>query len=118
MIVDLPDKILQLNMMDPRGKSALSFLLRLIRIFQNSSNSVNWLASSRSKQYEIFNEISTFLDETLSVDPGPDQPWVEFHFDSGIFGNHILIKKDFFSLRMGVSQRKYRKTDTIANDPR
>ena len=104
LIVDLPDKILQLNMMDPRGKSALSFLLRLIRIFQNSSNSVNWLASSRSKQYEIFNEISTFLDETLSVDPGPDQPWVEFHFDSGIFGNHILIKKDFFSLRMGVSQ--------------
>ena len=91
-------------MMDPRGKSALSFLLRLIRIFQNGSNSVNWLASSRSKQHEIFNQISIFLEETIKLDRGPDEPWIEFHFDSGIFGNHILIKKDFVSLRMGVSQ--------------
>ena len=29
LIVDLPDKILQLNMMDPRGKSALSFLFEI-----------------------------------------------------------------------------------------
>ena len=104
LIVDLPDKILQLNMMDPRGKSALSFLLRLIRIFQNGSNSINWLASSRSKQQEIFNEISIFLKEAIKLDTGPDAPWIEFHFDSGIFGNHILIKKEFVSLRMGVSQ--------------
>lgn len=104
LIVDLPDEIMRLNMMDPRGKSALSFLLRLIRIFQSGSNSINWLASSRSKQQEVFRNISIFLSENIKLDTGPDEPWLEFHFDSGIFGNHILMKKDFFSLKTGVPQ--------------
>ena len=45
-----------------------------------------------------------FLSENIKLDTGPDEPWIEFHFDSGIFGNHILMKKDFFSLKTGVPQ--------------
>ena len=115
LIVDLPDEIVRLNMMDPRGRSALGFILRLIRVFQSGANTVNWLASSRSKQQEIFKEISIFLGENIKLDLGPDDPWLEFHFDSGIFGNHILIKKDFFSLKTGVPQSIERRVQLPMN---
>ena len=104
LVIDLPDRIECLNMMDPRGKSALCFLLRLIRIFQNSKNSVNWLATTRSRQQEIFKELVQFLSDKILIKDGRDEPWLEFYFDSGMFGHYIVIKREIFSLQLGIMQ--------------
>ena len=104
LVVDLPDRIECLNMMDPRGKSALCFLLRLIRIFQNSKNSVNWLATTRARQLETFKEIVQFLSEKILINDARDEPWLEFYFDSGIYGNYIVVKREIFSLKLGIMQ--------------
>lgn len=109
LIIDLPNEIQRLNMMDPRGKSALSFILRLISGFQKSRDSVNWLATTRSRQLQIFNELCQFIVQRIEIREGRDEPWLEFQFDSPIFGNYLLVKREIFSFNRGVLQSVERR---------
>ena len=103
LLLDLPDDIVKLNMMNPRGRSALAFILNIIAAFHGGNSSTDLLAVTRSKQEQIFRELSNYLTSEIDIFRSPDEPWLEFYFDSGLFGNHILLKKEIYSLHMGVS---------------
>ena len=104
LLLDLPDDIIKLSMMNRRGRSALAFILNIIAAFHGGNSSTDLLAVTRSKQEQIFMALSDYITSKIEIVRRPDEPWLEFHFDSGLFGNHILLKKEIYCLHMGVSQ--------------